>query len=154
MRKRWISKLCLGALISGALVLVGCQGSTQEQRAEQITSYVASELDMDETQTEQLRGTATRLLEEGASFQDFRQDFLDEVLFQLKQDEVDQARLDQFVTDRKADISKAMDTVSTEFVALHKSLTPEQRATAIERLEKVKSHHSERRGRFGRWSHN
>lgn len=152
MQKRWISKFFLGAVISGALVLTGCYSDTPEERVDRATDYVADELELNETQTEQFRSSATRLMDEGSELKDLRFALLDEVIYQLQQDQVDQARLGQSLAQAKEGVNTMLDMVNTEFVALHTSLDSEQRQMAIEHLEKMKSKVGERRGFYGKHS--
>ena len=133
------------ALITVAALLGGCWNATLEERAERITERVSDELEMNEEQSTQFQSSTLKLLEKGQEFRDIRTSLVEELVSQLRSDAVDEAHLNEVLTQNKAKLEAMMDLFVEQFSTIHQGLTPEQRAAAADKFEKLQDRHSHRR---------
>jgi len=138
MKKKSKYGMVVVALISAVAFLGGCWHSTPEERVKR----VAEELEMNETQTAQLQRSTDKLLEKRKDLRDIRKTVAEELVFQLRNDTVDQARLNGVLDENKEKLEAMLDLLVQEFSTVHQSLTPEQRTQAADKIEKFQDKHS------------
>ena len=149
MQKKSRYPMFLILLIGVATMLSGCWNRTPEERAEHITQRLASELDLTADQSTQVKQGVSKLVEKSKELRDIRDSMSEELVKQLRQNQVDRARLNAVVDANKAKLESMLNLLLDEFSQLHQTLTPEQRAQAAERIEKFQDRHSHRRSWFG-----
>ncbi len=139
----------ISTLIIGVLILAGCKEYTIAEKAEHITEHVADELELDSTQRDQVYRSSINLLEKGQELKSVKTSMMDELIAQLRLDQVDEAQLNQVIAQNREKLDELIAVFVEEFSAFHQSLNPEQRAEAIEKIEKFRDRHSHwRHSRF------
>ena len=137
MKKRTIKLFSLGALVLGVIALgtfaVAESRKSMEEHVEKFSIRVADELDMNEDQTKALKESMDRILAHRKDFKDMRSSLSDEIVFQLNQGSIDETRLDKMILEKEQKMSEAVEVLKNEFIAMHKTLTPEQRIGGCQR---------------------
>lgn len=149
MQKKSIYGMFMILLVAVAITLSGCWNKTPKERAEHITEQVAEELELNESQSAQLKRSTTKLLEKGKELRDIRTAIAEELVKQLRQDQVDPASLNAVVDENKAKLESLMNLLIEEFSEFHQTLTPAQRVQAAEKIESFQERRSHRRSWFG-----
>lgn len=145
MKKKALLCSIIAALVSGTLLVAGCQHRhhhSSEQQAEKITEHLTDALELNETQQEQLEVSVTRLFTHREDAMALRAAMKDEMREQLRQDAVDQAYLQSVITANLEKAHSLLTGMVEEMAAFHQTLTPGQRASLVKVLEKHKDRHN------------
>jgi Spy/CpxP family protein refolding chaperone len=121
-------------LVVGALFLMSCARHwTPEERADWVTKRIAKQLDLNEEQRAKL---------ERSKLSKDQQTLFDDVMAQIQADRLDQAKVIQLFERRQELQRQLAPQVVAKIAEFHASLTPEQKAKAVEQLR----HFRERMG--------
>lgn len=149
MKKKSLYGMFLILLLVVTTGLSGCWRHSPEERTAHITNHLTDELNLDEAQTAKIQEGISKLVEKGKELGDIRESMAQELVKQLRQNQVDEASLNAAINENKAKLDSMMNLLLQEFSQFHQTLTPEQRAQAVERIEKFQQRHSHRRSWFG-----
>lgn len=149
MKKKSLYGMFLILLLVVTTGLSGCWRHSPEERTARITDRLTDELDLDEAQTAKIKAGISKLVEKGKELGSMRESMTQELVKQLRQNQVDEASLNAVVNENKAKLDSMMSLLLQEFSQFHQTLTPEQRSQAAERIEELQERHSHRRSWFG-----
>lgn len=130
-------------LIVGALALTACaRHRSPEERADWVTKRIAKQLDLDEQQRAKLEAVKQEMLTARGRLGKEEQTLFDDVVAQIQADRLDQAKVIQLLERRQELQRQVAPQVVAKIAEFHASLTPEQKAKAVEQLR----HFRERMG--------
>ncbi len=142
---RLVITTAIATLVAGALVFGGCQRHrSPEERIAHKLDHVADYLDLNDQQKMKLDEVKDELIQARKELRQDHQAIFDEVLVEVKGDQLDQAKLLQLIEQHQARFSEVAPPVIAKVAEFHATLTPEQKAKAVERLEKFRermNHH-------------
>jgi hypothetical protein len=137
MKMKSIYGILFLSFIAMPILLSGCRSRTIEDEAAHLARHVTDELKMTDAQSAKLQGSLIKLLEKGKDLRDIRISMTEELAAQLRADQVDSDRLNEVITQNKVKLESMLAVLVDEFTQLHQDLTPEQRAEAASRIEKI-----------------
>ncbi len=135
-----MKKLMIFVILSvfGALAFAGCRHHSPEQRAEWITKRIASELNLDEAQKAKLSEVAKAILEQRKSHKAQMDATFVTVTDEILKPELDRKVVEQVFEDHHKTMKQDLDIVFVKVQEFHRSLKPEQKSKAVERLKELK----------------
>ena len=113
------------------------QSKSPEEKAEWVVQKISGELDLDEAQEAKLNEIKTELLAKHKSFKGDKEQIWDELHTQLRSDKIDQEKVNSIFTEKEAQFSEMRAFAVTKFAEFHAVLTPEQKNTLVEKLDKM-----------------
>ncbi|UCF92266.1 MAG: Spy/CpxP family protein refolding chaperone [Desulfobacterales bacterium] len=119
----------------GLLTLGGCRHHSHGERAEWVMDYISEVLDLTDEQRVQLDQVKTEFLEKGRQMHVSRAAMYAEIIAQLQKEEIDQAHLKGMIADHKAKMDAMIPWAVERLAEFHRTLTPEQRAKLVDKLE-------------------
>ncbi len=138
--KYW-SRYCLRKLIFGLLVAVllpltlsGCRN--KEMTAERAMELTTDRLGLSDEQSRMISPIAEDLFAEKESLQEIRKTINDEILSQMKSETADAEKLEAVLTGSFEQLRAKLPKFANSFAKFHATLTPEQRAEIVEKMEK------------------
>ena len=105
---------------------------------------IAERLNLDDQQKVKLEAIHEAMRQARQEFRDERAGMLDEIVAQIKSDQLDQAKVLQLVEQRLARMNQAAPQVIAKVAELHATLTPEQKAKVVEHLDRMKERMQDR----------
>lgn len=133
--RRVIALLALTVLIIGAVSVSACQRHrTVAERADRMVGKITKELDLNEQQKARLEAVKNTFLEVRAQTRKEQDALFDEALALVQSAQLDQAKVLQLMERHQALQRQAAPAVVAKLAEFHASLTPEQRAKAVEQL--------------------
>ena len=135
--RKYRSRYCLRKIILGLLVVVtipltlaGCRN--KEMRPRRATELATDRLGLSDEQSQKIAPIA-----EKESLQEIRQTINDEILSQMKSETADAEKLLEVVlTGSFEQLRAKIPKFANSFAKFHATLTPEQRAEIVEKMEK------------------
>jgi protein CpxP len=143
MLKKGLYFLLIGILISGLGLFSGCRRSSHAHKAEFMMDYISETLDLDESQKAQLNQIKDELMSKARQMHANREAMYDELVAQLRSEEIDQARVKEMIAERRAQMDDIIDLVVVRLAEFHKTLTPEQKDKLVAKIETFKRWHDE-----------
>ena len=143
MVKKGIYILVIGILIGGLGLFSGCRRSSSAHKAEFIVDYISETLDLTESQQAQLNQIKDELMAKAIQMRADRASLQEELLAQLRSEEIDQARIKAMIAERRAQMDAIIDLIVVRLAEFHKTLTPEQREKLVGKIETFKKWHDE-----------
>ena len=142
---RVILTITIAALVTGVLAFAGCsRHRSPEERIAHKLDHVGYYLDLDEKQKARLQEVKGEILRAREELRNDHTVLFDELLAEIQNERLDQAKLVKLLERHHAQVMEVAPGVIAQVAELHASLTPEQKAKAVERLEwareKMKSH--------------
>lgn len=136
-------------VVVAALLLLGIgaiNGCRHERHpgAELMVDYLAETLDLNEAQREQIESIKSELLEKGKGMRARHFASAGEFKSLLAADELDQERVRQMVAEHRAQMDGLADLAITRLAEFHRTLSAEQKAKLIEKLERFRKWHGSR----------
>lgn len=101
-------------------------------------AWIAKRLDLNEQQTAKLQAVHEVMHQAREQFHQERAQLFDEIVAQIQSERLDEAKVLQLLQQRQALMSQVAPQVVAKVAELHASLTPEQKAKAVEHLERFK----------------
>lgn len=125
----------------GITILVGLLGTsacfrhhTPAERADWVTGKIAKHLDLTEQQRAKLDAVKQEMLAARAKVGKERQALIDDAVAQIQEDRLDQAKVLELLERKQALQRQVASQVVPKLEEFHASLTPEQKAKAVEHL--------------------
>lgn len=144
MVKKVLTITLMVGLVFGVGLFAGCRPHGHGRGAEFAVDYVSEVLDLTEAQQEQLNQIKEELMEKGQQMHANKAKYHDEIVAQLRGEEIDQARVKTIIAEHRAQMDELIDLMVVKFSEFHRSLTPEQKAKLVSKLEDFhKWHHHE-----------
>ena len=144
MVKKGLTITLLVSLVFGVGFFSGCRPHGHGRGAEFAVDYVSEVLDLTEAQDQQLNQIKEELMEKGAQMRANKAKYHDEVVAQLRSEEIDQARVKAMIAEHRAQMDDLMDLIVVRISEFHRTLTPEQKEKLVSKLEDFhKWHHHE-----------
>jgi protein CpxP len=130
-------------LIVGTLSLIGCTRHwSPEERADWVTKRVAKHMDLNQQQTTKLEAVKQEMLAARGKLSKEQQTLFDDMVAQIQADRLDQEKVIKLLERRQELQRQLAPQVVAKIAEFHASLTPEQKAKAVEHLR----HFRERMG--------
>ena len=139
--RKYRSGYCLRKIILGLLVVVtipltitGCRNKEMSPR--RATELATDRLGLSDEQSQKIAPIAEDLFAEKESLQEIRQTINDEILSQMKSETADAEKLEAVLTGSFEQLRAKLPKFTNSFAKFHATLTPEQRAEIVEKMEK------------------
>ncbi|MGH9428345.1 MAG: Spy/CpxP family protein refolding chaperone [Terriglobia bacterium] len=140
------------SIIAGVVAAVGILfwGVSHASRSpERRMVWIAKRLNLDEQQRIKLEAVHEAMHQARGQFHKERAVLFDEIVAQIQSERLDETKVLQLLEQRQALMNQVAPQVIAKVAELHASLTPEQKAKAVEHLARFK----ERMGRHDHHSH-
>jgi Spy/CpxP family protein refolding chaperone len=143
MVRKGLYFLIISVLVSSLGLFSGCRRSSHAHKAEFMVDYISETLDLDENQQAQLNQIKDELMAKVGQMRADRASMQEELLAQLRSEEIDQARIKAMIAERRAQMDAIIDLIVVRLAEFHKTLTPEQREKLVGKIETFKKWHDE-----------
>ena len=141
MVKKGLYVLLIGMLVSGMVVFSGCRRHSHSHKAAFMVDYISETLDLNESQQAQLEQIKDELMAKGQQMHADKEAMHEEVVAQLRSEEIDQVRVKALIAEHRAQMDEIVDLIVVRLAEFHKTLTPEQKEKLIAKLETFKKWH-------------
>lgn len=141
MVKKGLYILLIGLLVSSMAVFSGCRRSGHSHKAEFMVDYISETLDLNESQQAQLDQIKDELMAKGRQMHAGKETMREEMVAQLRREEIDQARVKALITEHRAQMDEIVDLMVVRLAEFHKTLTPKQKEKLIAKIETFKKWH-------------
>ena len=141
MLKKGLSILLVGILISGLGLFGGCRRSAHDHKAEFMVDYISETLDLDDSQKAQLNQIKNELMAKVRQMRAGKDSMFEELVAQLRSEEIDQARVKALIAERRAQMDEFVDLLVVRLAEFHKTLTQEQKDTLVAKIETFRIWH-------------
>lgn len=139
LTKRWFMIL---AIVAGSLSLSGCFNDKPHHKGgEMMFEYIAWKLDLSDEQQALLDDVRQEMKMIREQHREQRAQDKDTVIALINADTLDTATAMTLLQKKQAMIAANAPSVLEKLAAFHATLTPEQKATIIEKLNKMERHH-------------
>jgi Spy/CpxP family protein refolding chaperone len=144
MVRKGLTITLLVSLVFGVGIFSGCRSHGHGRGAEFAVDYVSEVLDLTDTQEQQLDQIKEELMEKGAQMRANKAKYHDEIVVQLRSEEIDQVRVKAMIAEYRAQMDELIDLTVVRISEFHRTLTPEQKEKLVSKLENFhKWHHPE-----------
>jgi Spy/CpxP family protein refolding chaperone len=143
MLKKGLYILLIGMLIGGLGLLSGCRRSSSAHKAEFIVDYISETLDLNESQQAQLNQIKDELMAKAGQMRADRASMQEELLAQLRSEEIDQTRVKAMIAERRSQMDAIIDLMVVRLAEFHKTLSQEQKDKLVAKIETFKKWHGE-----------
>lgn len=140
MVKKGVYLAVVSILVSGVLMISGCEYHSQGERAEMMTEQIASRLELYESQKEQLNGLKEELIDDRRQLRISGLTIEGKLIDQLHNEKIHQGQLKEVIAKERAKRDEMVSSVVIKLAAFHDSLSPKQRSKLIEMVEEWDSH--------------
>ncbi len=132
----------VAALGLGSALFIGCRHEGPQRGAAFMMDYLTEALDLDEAQQAKAAAYKDEILAKVLAMRSENKQMHDEIKAQLGSEEIDTTRVKEIVAGHRAKMDEVIDLVVDRVADFHRTLSPEQRAKLVEKLEKFdKWHH-------------
>ena len=139
--RKYRSRYCFRKIILGLLVvvtipltIVGCRNN--EMSSIRATELATDRLGLSDEQSQKIAPIVEDLFAEKESLQEIRQTINDEILSQMKSETDDAEKLEVVLIGSFEQLRAKLPKFANSFSKFHATLTPEQRAEIVEKMEK------------------
>ena len=139
----------IGAAVAALIGLLSWGVGYAYRSPERRMAWIAKRLNLDEQQKIKLEAVHEAMRQAREQFHQERADLFEAFTAQIQSARLDEAKLLQLLEQRQALMSQVAPQVIAKVAELHASLTPEQKAKAVEHLARFK----ERMGHHDHHSH-
>lgn len=138
-----LKTIFFAALAVATLTASAChRHQSPAERAQWMADKVAKELELNAPQKAKLAAAKEEFLAARAAAQEEHRALLEALLAQIQSDRLDQAKLARLFEQHQALQRQTMDKVLPKVAEWHASLTPEQKAEAVEHIRRWMERHS------------
>jgi Spy/CpxP family protein refolding chaperone len=127
MVKKGLYITLMVSLVFGVGFFSGCRPHGHGRGAEFAVDYVTEVLDLTETQEQQLNQIKEELMEKGEQMRANKAKYHDEIVAQLRSEEIDQTRVKTIIAEHRAQMDELIDLMVVRFSEFHRTWTPEQK---------------------------
>ena len=137
-RKTW-SNLCVVTISLGSLLFIGCSSRhaemwhSQEGNSEKIVSHIVKELELDGQQKTQLGKVVGSVTSEKRM--NGREAFIGEVIAQLRKEKVDEAHLNDIISNNINRVNQDLRSFVINLSDFHGNLTSDQQTKLVALME-------------------
>lgn len=128
----------IGAAAAALIGLLSWGVGYAHRSPERRMAWIAKRLDLNEQQTAKLQAVHEAMRQAREQFHKERVVLFDEIVAQIQSERLDEAKVLQLLEQRQALMSQVAPQVVAKVAELHASLTPEQKAKAVEYMERFK----------------
>ena len=121
-------------IVTIPLTTAGCRN--QEMSSIRATEIATDRLGLSDEQSQKIEPIVEDLFSEKESLQKIRQTINDEILSQMKSETYDAEKLEVVLTGSFEQLRSKLPKFANSFAKFHATLTPEQRAEIVEKMEK------------------
>ncbi|MGY8699831.1 MAG: Spy/CpxP family protein refolding chaperone [bacterium] len=139
--RKYRSRYCFRKIILGLLVVVmipltlaGCR--KKEMSPRRATELATDRLGLSDEQSQKIAPIAEDLFAEKESLQEIRQTINAEILSQMNSETADAEKLEALLTGSFEQLRAKLPKFANSFAKFHATLTTEQRAKIVEKMEK------------------
>ena len=143
MVKKGTYILLIALLASSLGFFSGCRRDSHVHKAEFIVDYIVETLDLTESQQDQLNLIKDELMEKGKQMRAGHESMHEEIVAQLGSEEINQERMKTLIAERRAKMDDFIDLALARLTEFHKTLTAEQRAKLVAKIETFKKWHGD-----------
>ena len=140
VKKRWFASM-IALLLAGVAGFSGCRPHSHAHKADFMVDYISETLDLSESQQEQLNRIKDELMAKARQMRAERASMYEELVAQLRGEEIDQARVRAMIAERRARIDAIIDLLVTRLAEFHKTLTLEQKDKLVAKIATFKKWH-------------
>jgi len=134
-----IGTLAVAVFVAGALSVSAChRHRSATDRADWIAGKIAKELDLSDEQKAKLQAVKDEFLAAQAEMRTEHEALFNEVLLQVRGDQLDQGKLLQLMERHQALQTRLAPKVLAKAAEFHAGLTPKQKAEAAEQLTRLR----------------
>ena len=141
MLKKGLYSLMVVSLIVGVGIFSGCRNHGHGRGAEFAVDYVTEVLDLTEAQQTHLNQIKEEFMEKRDQMRANKAKHYDEILAILGSEEIDQERVRAIIAEHRAQMDEMIDLAVVRFSEFHRTLTPEQRAKLVKKVEDFRKYH-------------
>ncbi|MCG8669498.1 MAG: Spy/CpxP family protein refolding chaperone [Pseudomonadales bacterium] len=139
LKKRWIAII---AVVIGSLSLAGCfHGKSHHRGGEMMFEYVAWKLDLNDEQQALMDDVKAELKKARKDMHEQRKQDKQAVIALIEAETLDTEAAMSIFNKKQAAINEHAPAVLEKIAALHATLTPEQKAKVIAKLNSMGKHH-------------
>ena len=139
----------IGAAVAALIGLLSWGVGYAYRSPERRMAWIAKRLNLDEQQKTKLQAVHEAMHQAREQFHKERAVLFDEIVAQIQSERLDETKVLQLLEQRQALMNQVAPQVVAKVAELHASLTPEQKAKAVEHLARFK----ERMGHHDHHSH-
>ena len=143
MLKKGLSSLLVAMLIVSLGLFAGCRRSAHDHKAEFMVDYISETLDLDDSQKADLDQIKDELTAKARQMRAGKDSMFEELVAQLRSEEIDQARVKAMIAERRAQMDAIIDLMVVRLAEFHKTLRPEQKEKLVAKIETFKKWHDE-----------
>jgi len=141
MKKKAITISLAGILVTGLIMFAGCRQHSHHRGAEFMADYIGEVLDLDDNQKEMLDGIKEEMMEKAREMHADKAAMKTVLLTQLEKEQMDKEELKTLIDRHRAQMDQVIDLGLDRLVDFHQTLTPEQKAKLIKKLEDFEKWH-------------
>jgi Spy/CpxP family protein refolding chaperone len=141
MAKKGLNLVVVVLLIAGVAAFSGCRRHSHAHKAEFMVDYISETLDLNEAQKEQLDRIKDEVLVKAGQMHVDRESMREELMTQLRSDEVDKAVVKEMIAQHRARMDEIIELLVDRLAEFHKTLTPEQKDKLVAKIETFKRWH-------------
>ncbi len=123
------------SLVFGVGFFSGCRPHGHGRGVEFAVDYVSEVLDLNEAQQAHLNQIKEEMMEKREQMHASKAKHLDEIIAQLRSEEIDQERVQVIIAENRVQMDEMIDLMVVRFAEFHRSLTPEQKAKLVKKVE-------------------
>lgn len=139
MLKKGLYSLLMVSLIIGVGFFSGCRD--HGQGAEFAVDYITEVLDLTEAQQEHLNQIKDEFMEKREQMRASRAKQHDEIISILGSEEIDRDRVRAIIAEHRTQMDEMIDLAVVRFAEFHRTLTPEQKAKLVKKVESFSKWH-------------
>lgn len=137
-----LNTILFTALVTATMTASAChRHQSPAERAQWMADKVAKELELDAPQKAKLAAAKDEFLAARTAAQQEHRALMETLLAQVQSDRLDQAKLARLFEQHQALQRQTMDRVLPKVAEWHASLTPEQKAEAVEHIRRWMEKH-------------
>jgi len=144
MKKKTATISLVGILISGILIFTGCKHHGHHRGAEFMADYVGEVLNLDDSQKEMLDSIKEEFMEKAREMHAGKAAMKEVLMAQLEKEQMEKEELQKLIDQHRAHMDDMVDLGLDRLIAFHQTLTPDQKAKLIKKLEDFEKWHRPR----------
>lgn len=141
MLKKGLFSVLMVSLIFSVAFFTGCRSEGQGRGAEFAVDYITEVLDLTEAQQRHLNQIKDEFMEKRDQMRADRAKHYDEIIALLGSEEIDQERVRAIIAEQRAQMDEMIDLAVVRFTEFHRTLTPEQKAKLVKKVESFHEWH-------------
>ncbi len=141
MLKKGLYSVMVVSLIFSVGFFSGCRNHGHGRGAEFAVDYITEVLDLTEAQQTHLNQIKEEFMEKRDQMRANRAEHHDEIIALLGSEEIDQERVRVIIAEHRVQMDEMIDLAVVRLAEFHRTLTPEQKAKLVEKVESFKKYH-------------